>query len=633
MNTEIWNSSKMAGTGGALKALTKNLANQLTLNRTEMKRVVARVISERHGQGDVGDYNGHMFFVKPERVDLTEQITHSKEAFDDMIQQKHMMLCSSKNHMFGSPSVSRLRSVNMTLQSPKANKSLAGVIIDQKHLPKSGNPPEIVVQLSKPRIMGKHRSVCNSIKRIPVTLSPPLVHVRASKRRLSLRKPCLPVTRKSAFGGSTTKQKTSRKKMLIRSNLAKIKKPFIKVKPKLLSGQAQQLKQKLHQLSKHQQPKPQQESAHRLNAGTGAVAVAGAGTVAGAVAGAGAGAGADAGAGVGAGAGVKPELAVEKAQSLVEELVSSSVALSQKKSLSTEQSAVKKKKSLMTKKKINKLQSKDKIKLGNKQTKLDSSINSNISNSSNIKNNYSFGLKNAGKRLQAGGIMAEASKLGIHTPAVNRYTKYWRNPYQFPGGAGATQMYDTAKERYALASVRSKMLAKRKQVAAAIYTNFQREQQSHISLRRVKRKKSQAQILKQLKRNEAIDRPEQLDKNISMRCVKRRRPLYKLSARMEELAKPMIYRSASPEAQARGCSRSPVHRPKLMKQRLRRRRQRQSVVNNDSRTGSLGSLKRATSRSGLTPAKRHLTLAFLKNDGQSQRSNRHPRSSRAIHWR
>ncbi|KAH8286673.1 hypothetical protein KR018_009508 [Drosophila ironensis] len=81
----IWNSPQVGGSGGALKALARNVANHLKLDRTTMKRVVAQVVAEHHSLGEVADYKGHMYFVKPDRLNFTELIAQSKEAFDDML--------------------------------------------------------------------------------------------------------------------------------------------------------------------------------------------------------------------------------------------------------------------------------------------------------------------------------------------------------------------------------------------------------------------------------------------------------------------------------------------------------------------------------------------------------------------
>lgn len=596
----------MAGTGGALKALTKNLANQLTLNRSEMKRVVARVISERHGQGDVGDYNGHMFFVKPERIDLTEQITHSKEAFDDMIQQKRMRLCSSRNNLYRSPSHTRSRSLKMTMRSPPANKSLTGVIIDQRHLPKRGNPPEIVVQISKGKSRGQS-------KRIPVTLSPPPVRARSTIRRL-------PSRSKSLIIGSKAKLKVSSKKRPLKAKLVRVvqhaKKPVAASNHRLQEQhkqqqllQEQQQAKLEQQLAKLQPPESTPNNGQRLEAG------------------------------------VKATLAVEKAQSLVEELANSTVTLCHEKSMAAVQPVVIKKKSnnLLKKKYSIKMLPKSKSKIINRKKKLyhsnsnhhhhhnsnnNNKVNSNYnSNNSHKRNNNSskcnknksysnksyrnnsFGFESAGNRLQAGGLMAEASKLGIRTPAIDRYTKYWKHPYQFPGGAGATQMYDTAREKYAVASAKAKLLVRRKQVAAALYTNFQRQQQSNMNLRRIRKKQSRARLLRQMKRDEAIDDPDNLDTNSSKRCLKRRKRTYKISARLEALAKP-------------------VHRTKLKSSSVHHHNLRPDVSMRSS-LGSMANLKRGTSRSGLTPAKRNLTLAFFNKE----ESGHSPRSRRSAIWR
>ncbi|XP_001355152.3 uncharacterized protein [Drosophila pseudoobscura] len=85
----VWSSPQIGGSGGALKALAKNVANHLEqLNRATMKRVVAQVIAERHSLGEVADFKGHMYFARPDHINFTELIAQSKEAFDDLVQQK-----------------------------------------------------------------------------------------------------------------------------------------------------------------------------------------------------------------------------------------------------------------------------------------------------------------------------------------------------------------------------------------------------------------------------------------------------------------------------------------------------------------------------------------------------------------
>ncbi|EDW49380.1 GM17529 [Drosophila sechellia] len=85
MHQSIWSAPQVGGSGGALKALARNVANHLKLNRSNMKRVVAQVVAEHHTLGEVADYKGHMYFAKPDRLNFHELIAQSKEAFDDLL--------------------------------------------------------------------------------------------------------------------------------------------------------------------------------------------------------------------------------------------------------------------------------------------------------------------------------------------------------------------------------------------------------------------------------------------------------------------------------------------------------------------------------------------------------------------
>ncbi|XP_034477884.1 uncharacterized protein LOC117784291 [Drosophila innubila] len=553
MNTEIWSSSQMAGTGGALKALAKNLANQLNLNRTEMKRVVARVISERHGQGDVGDYNGHMFYVKPERIDLTEQITKSKEAFDEMINRKQMQPCGSKNQMASSRSGSRSRSLtyNMAMRHNRPDKSLTGVITDQHHIAKPGKSPEIAVQISKPKILSTKSK--QQIKRKPQCQYPQPNNSQAKGQPKSWTK-TKSVSRLAIQ--SKPKPVTIRKKVLVKSEVKNLKrKPVVTKRPPRSQATA--------------------SNAQRLNAGK-AIQLAK----------------------------PQPMLYIEPEPRPQPQPQPQPVALAATEH-STVECARKKQKSILKKKSVKRLpQAKSKL---NSKRIYDQS--------------WQEPTKMMTKRLRAGGILTKPNRIMNPTPNKARSALHWRNPYQYPGGAGATQ------RSHANQCSKSKYKLKLKPRISSNKLPISR------NVARMKSKRSQARLAKQLERDEAIDDPERLEAG-SMQHFKLKRSLstnsrkgnriYKLSARLEELAKPVFHGKPRPE-KLPARSNSPIRKPKL-KLRSRRRRRRVLV---DSSLGSIAVLK-GTSRSGLTPAKRHLTLAFLNKDSRSPRS---PRRSRSVMWR
>ncbi|XP_068158771.1 uncharacterized protein [Drosophila tropicalis] len=157
---------ELGGSNGALKALAKNVANQLKLDRPEMKRVVAKVVAERHGLGDVADHKGFMYYVKPDRIDMNQLISQSKEAFDGMMQQQRhretlpqqqrkapAKVGESRRTLSGGgankkkKAVSRKSSTAVFQLQDWGRKSLNGVIIDQTHLPRGGK--EILLSVNR----------------------------------------------------------------------------------------------------------------------------------------------------------------------------------------------------------------------------------------------------------------------------------------------------------------------------------------------------------------------------------------------------------------------------------------------------------------------------------------------------
>ncbi|EDW07333.1 serine/arginine repetitive matrix protein 1 [Drosophila mojavensis] len=545
MNTNIWNSSQMAGTGGALKALAKNLANQLNLNRTEMKRVVARVISECHGQGHVGDYNGHMFYVKPERIDMTKQITHSKEAFDDMLQQKRMR---SKKPLPRPPTASRSLTYKMTVDGKK-EKSLTGVIIDQNHLRKRGQPAEIVVQMSKSVTNNKSRQ---AIKRKPAAQSNNqlLIKKQPSGRPATLSTPKI---LKKFQKKPKIAQLVQRKSVI--KNVTKITKL---TKPKVLIPKNQKSRPALQPVKLSLAP-----SQPRMRAGNA----------------------------------VRPSTVAMK--------------LSPKKTRSEPPSCPRtpvpsvapppKKPGILKKSKSVKL---PRVK---------------SSNSCRIVPEEK--PKKKSKRLTAGGIYPKVSR--TKTSAAKKREKVpWRLAYKFQSNASAVYRPNPPVTK-----------PKLKSKATPILVSKSRQLMTANSCRRLRLKRSQARMAKDLERDEAIDDPERLEAgslhNSRSRVIpnpkhKVKRP-YKISARLLELAQPSLHRRFVPQPTPQ-YNRPPVFKPK---HKLRPRRRRNRVIV-DSSLGSIEGM-RPTSRSGLSPAKRNLTLAFMNKEGP--RSPRTPRPRRSVLWR
>jgi len=189
MQQNIWSSPQVGGSGGALKALARNVANHLKLNRSSMKRVVAQVVAEHHTLGEVADYKGHMYFAKPDRLNFQELIAQSKEAFDDLllheprsakrraaVRQRSKNTASSKVNLqmkvsppqlirvakkaplpkktdpavkSSSPKNQRRRKSSTTIfqLADAGRRSLNGVIIDDTHLPHDGEQREILLHV------------------------------------------------------------------------------------------------------------------------------------------------------------------------------------------------------------------------------------------------------------------------------------------------------------------------------------------------------------------------------------------------------------------------------------------------------------------------------------------------------
>ncbi|KRF98888.1 uncharacterized protein Dwil_GK27773 [Drosophila willistoni] len=225
----IWNSvPDLDGSNGALKALAKNVANHMKLNRPEMKRVVAKVVAERHGLGDVGDYKGYMYYAKPDRINMNQLIAQSKVAFDEMMQQqrhrenlqqqkqngqqqqqrKALGKMTEGNRRsqsggggggVGGPSkkkaVSRKSSTAVFQLQNWGHKSLNGVIIDETHLPRGGK--EILLAVNR-RMVAMDPG---SNKKKKKTKMPSAVPVKKLPRKL---KPTSAMKKTSSSSSSST---------------------------------------------------------------------------------------------------------------------------------------------------------------------------------------------------------------------------------------------------------------------------------------------------------------------------------------------------------------------------------------------------------------------------------------------
>ncbi|XP_017066840.1 uncharacterized protein LOC108104978 [Drosophila eugracilis] len=208
MQQNIWSSPQVGGSGGALKALARNVANHLKLNRSSMKRVVAQVVAEHHTLGEVADYKGHMYFAKPDRLNFHELIAQSKEAFDDLLlhepqtakkrlasKQRFKIKTNSKVNLQMKVSPPQLpisakkflnvkksnkpavRSMPKTPRPKKTSKtifqladagrrSLNGVIIDESHLPPVGEQQEILLHVPSALVKRSRKHIRQSQTKI-----------------------------------------------------------------------------------------------------------------------------------------------------------------------------------------------------------------------------------------------------------------------------------------------------------------------------------------------------------------------------------------------------------------------------------------------------------------------------------
>ncbi|EDW00387.1 GH12837 [Drosophila grimshawi] len=513
----------MAGTGGALKALAKNLSNQLNLSRTEMKRVVARVISECHGRDYMGDYHGHMFYVKPDRIDLTQQITQSKEAFDEMLSQKRIRSRKEAQN----PSGSRSRSLTCRLAvQAQPQRSLTGVIIDKLHRQTRTRPtPNMCGEQSAPN----SRIISTKCKRRikPKRLPAPSMQYRKNK----------------------SQAQTAQTKLGPRS-LAKVRSES---KPKPLA------KKKSFAKAETRAPVVKQPKIHRIRQPAGDAMRA-----------------------------------------------KTSVFCMTPKSRNNQRS-----RTMMSPVKAGPTTKKTGIMKKQKQgSSTLPKMMSNKSGGNAPQQSLPKKDKKHSKRLSAGAIWARPKS---KPKPVDM--KPLRNPYQSQNGAGTSYQPNRARN----AKSKNKLLP----------AGGNRPTKSLNSIKRINRnKRSITRLAKHLEREEAIDDLERFEAR-NMRtyrpkeCVHIERARhssrpYSISARLKQLALPAMHRRYLP-LPAVVSTNATICKPS--KKRCRR------SVQVDTSLGSIGALKN-TSRTGLSPAKRNLALAFLHNEG-----TRSPRNKCNVLWR
>ncbi|XP_017051930.1 uncharacterized protein LOC108095360 [Drosophila ficusphila] len=244
MQQNIWSSPQVGGSGGALKALARNVANHLKLNRTSMKRVVAQVVAEHHTLGEVADYKGHMYFAKPDRLNFQELIAQSKEAFDDLVLHEPRLGRNRGNHLRPRNTYNSKVHLQMKVSPPQlkmpakkslsarkltsvkkaknelrrkcsttifqladaGRRSLNGVIIDDTHLPPNGERREILLHvpsahakrprrrqpLTKPAPQAKDQKSRPSLNRIPkaeMEMEPKLQAQKSNQKQLKRPRP------------------------------------------------------------------------------------------------------------------------------------------------------------------------------------------------------------------------------------------------------------------------------------------------------------------------------------------------------------------------------------------------------------------------------------------------------------
>ncbi|KAH8304382.1 hypothetical protein KR059_007726 [Drosophila kikkawai] len=133
----IWTMRPLEGTGGALKALAKNVAQHMNLNRSTLKRVVAQVVAEHHNLGQVDDYKGHMYFAKPERLNFLNLLAQSKEALDDLLLldprlAKKFQRRDHLKKLLKPPRVSSLFKIKDRSRSGSLSKSKSRIVVSAK---------------------------------------------------------------------------------------------------------------------------------------------------------------------------------------------------------------------------------------------------------------------------------------------------------------------------------------------------------------------------------------------------------------------------------------------------------------------------------------------------------------------
>ncbi|XP_041452107.1 uncharacterized protein LOC111071617 [Drosophila obscura] len=577
MEKSVWSSPQIGGSGGALKALAKNVANHLEqLNRATMKRVVAQVIAERHSLGEVADFKGHMYFARPDHINFTELIAQSKEAFDDLVQQKATTgvqterpqrtntstntkmkmlpfrptggqssgvgntgldrLLTNKSMNARKQAASRLKRfespVTIFQLDDEGSRSLNGVIIDDSHLP--FDRKDILLQVSK-RPGGSTR---------------PLKKHRPTKGILST-KPQQPQQSPAKVKGisQTTPSALQLRKSSVRVNRNR----------ETAAGKVQ-----LPAGAYHHPPPAPARGRNKRNAET-----------------------------------VAPKLPSKKAKSMSK--IGARVPLLQR--TYSKPWLVRRTKSHHHVKRAGRLAGGFVVE---KKTPLESNVEMAIHGQ---------------------------SKLDSHVAKQIRSVAFpWYTPYQFQGGAGATATATGTQPTSQKGNANKRQQYKKKPSAVTVPAA---PKAKSLGNRQSRYNRLQARLIRDLKREEAIDDPERLKSGgLGRRHAKQQQQLQQqdpveASTRKSRLCSPTrrpAKRPPNPFPFAVGrSSGSPARSAVKSPPRIRRRRSR--LVPVDSSLGSFACLRpdpasNKNSKTTLTPAKRHLTIAFfnkrLEERGQKQ---------------
>ncbi|XP_030381671.1 uncharacterized protein LOC115629359 [Scaptodrosophila lebanonensis] len=606
----IWSGSQLSVVGGALKALAKKVAPQISLNRVGLKRIVAQVIAEQHGLGRVGDYRGHMYYVKPETLDMTELITQAKEALDDVEEgeQERRHFRDQEFRRYIRKTVHKKSPALFKLDAGK-HKNLTGVIIDSTHLPEGDETKEILLQVPSvsmrvplPRSLtyeGQAEGSGNAFRgQRPLSELSAKTEAGMIKRQRMLVKGSqqkrLPVkqppSKRTLLRQKKLKQKTQAAPPAInpRQSVGMESPP-----PRLRAGESQQLQsqsQPQPKLQPQAQPKREQQEESVLHNPV-------------------------------------PQLPKKKMPESPNNKNHSPVDSG----LGVGRTTRKK-----NKKTLPLLQRKyDKPWLV-RRYKRHATTPSRLS--------AGFGLAQPLKVQKPEGNAVKAKARPLQQ--LNNVIFPWYTPYQFPGAAGATQMYPTPGKIQPKAKPKHKSNLKNNKprvprnnknpyIGGPISNNANnnsKHQQvvlvpTHASRQRMRRKLLRESLIRDLLREEAIDETDSVYSKVgkgkrSAQPSAKGSPTAKAKAKLlprlqsELMMEPKP--RPSPQATEQPQVRQRLAKPSLtaVTKHARRRRPRGSVsLPVDNSMGSIANLKllrnSETSQSALTPAKRHLTIAFM----------------------